>query len=117
MYIISSLSNKNYFEVDNNNLILSNLYKEFQIINIELNTYILLYKSFSQLLGIDNNNNITLYNKLEGNNFIKILWNLIKIENSQFLILNKYNHKFLKANDTSIQFSYNFSFNINNKKK
>ena len=117
VYIINSLSNKNYLEVDNNNLILSNLYREFHIINIKLNTYILLYRSLSKILGIDNNNNFTLYNKLEGNNFIKILWNLIKIENNQYLIQNKYNHKFLMTNDTSIQFSYNFSFNINSKNK
>jgi hypothetical protein len=54
-------------------------------------------------LGINERENIILYNKLEVLTIDKIIWKIIRIKKNYFLIKNIYNNKYLEVNNNRLQ--------------
>ena len=70
-------------------------------------------------MGINEESQIIFYNKKENPKKLKIYWNIYEINKNQFIIKNKYNNKFIEANNTNLKFSNEISFlekNIGNNK-
>ena len=85
VYRISCLSNNFYLKFKKNELLLLNEFSYFRLIVIELNSYQieLVYKN--KKLGIDDFNNIKLYNEKEITNINKVIWEIIKINDNQYI--------------------------------
>ena len=114
IYRISSLSNGFYFTIYNNELILSNIQNNFRLIPIESNQYYIELRYLNKKLGINENNNIILYNNKENINNKKLIWYLIKINKNEYLIQNKFNQKFIEADNFKLKCSNNYYFFNNN---
>ncbi len=76
---ISFSSNKKNFLILKNNLILSKHFTLFNIIPLKTKFYLLEYRNV-YLLGIDKNDNLTIYLKNKNKNCEKCIWNLILIK-------------------------------------
>ena len=104
----SSCSNKLYFSIKNNILGLSYLQTNFRIISNNSNSYRLITRGRSKIIGINNKNDIYLYNtNTTIINETQILWNLIKVKGNQYLIQNKFNRKYLEEYKNNLNFTSN----------
>jgi len=110
-FIIKLINDKSkYFKFENNKLIISDKIYEFEIYKYYLKGYIIKYKSENKLFGLDkeDKNNFHLYDKkviIDKNFDIKLLlWNLININEYDYLIENNYNNKFIKLNESNLVF-------------
>jgi hypothetical protein len=104
--IFNLLNNKHYIGINNNDDILFlNKNSYFRLIEIESNSNNCLIesKNKNKLLGIDERGHIILYSKLEILVMEKIIWKIIKIKKSNFLIKNIYNNKYLEVNNNRLQ--------------
>ena len=91
--IFSSLNNKHYLGINNNdNILFLNKNSYFRLIEIKSNSnnYLIESKNKNKLLGINEKGNIILYNKLEVLITKKIIWKIIKYKKNYFLIKNIY---------------------------
>ena len=78
--IFSSLNNKHYLGINNNdNILFLNKNSYFRLIEIKSNSnnYLIESKNKNKLLGINEKGNIILYNKLEVLITKKIIWKII----------------------------------------
>ena len=104
--IFSSLNNKHYLGINNNdNILFLNKNSYFRLIEIKSNSnnYLIESKNKNKLLGINEKGNIILYNKLEVLTTKKIIWKIIKYKKNYFLIKNIYNNKYLDVNNNRLQ--------------
>ena len=107
VYIIkNSLMNELYFSVENNTLLLSKIKSDFKIIPKGRNKYLMISKILDKKIGIDEFDNIMLYDNND-TNITKIYWNFIKINLNQYLIQNIHNQKYLMINNSTILFCNN----------
>ena len=116
IYRILSLSNNLFFKHNNNNIILSLNQQQFHIVNNIFNDYFIITRREKKLMGIDDRNRITFYDKNLSIDYIKISWKLIKIYENKFLIKNIYNKKYIEENNNLLQCINipNFSLKNNN---
>ena len=122
-FTINSLyENSLYFGVEGQKFILANIKREFDIIKVYQNGYILISRVLNKTLGVDKNNknNIIFYSKKIFNdksiNPELIIWNLFNIKDNEYLIENQFNNKFIKINGSSFIFDDEFSNNnVSNK--
>ena len=105
VYIIKSLSKNLNFLVKKNKLLLSDKQSPFLFIRKKLNVYCIETRKLRKRLGVDNNNNIILYNRKENNIKNEFYWNIIKVKNNQYMIQNKYSKNFIEINNSFIQCS------------
>ena len=104
IYIIKSLSNNYYFFLDGHTLILSKKQTNFRVISISSNLYYLEIKHSRKKIGVNDNNKIIKYNyedKKKYNN--KMVWNITKINEDEYLIKNNYNKKYIEIKDLFVQ--------------
>ena len=104
--IISSLNN-NYLKYKKFSLKLMNDHTNFRLVLLKSKEYFIEAIFNNKRLGVDNKDNIKLFNPLEENKE-KTIWNIIKFDENHFLILNKYNRKFLEAKNDEIICKHNF---------
>jgi hypothetical protein len=115
VYLISSCSNKLYFSIKNNILGLSYLQTNFRIISNNSNSYRLITRGRSKIIGINNKNDIYLYNtNTTIINETQILWNLIKVKGNHYLIQNKFNRKYLEEYKNNLNFTSNIDIYLDN---
>ena len=115
IYLIKNTEVNLYFYIQNNRLILANRQKNFRLELISSNLYIIKSRIKNQRIGVDENNNIIIYNKKKNiKNLDKIYWNIIQINNSEFLIQNKYNKKYIESINNKLQLSNKIIYNLNN---
>ena len=114
IYRISSTSSKQYFTIRNNHLLLSDQpISYFRLIYIKYNLYYIELRNNFRKLGVDNINNILIYDK-KGNYYNeKLIWNIIKINSYEYLIQNKFNKKFIEINNNIIICKNSYSYNFN----
>ena len=118
VYIINSLLNNNYFSFEKNKLKLSKIQSNFKIIEAKPNIYCIESINYKDRIGVDEKNEIFIMNKNEIDNINKIYWNLIKINENQYLIKNIFNNKYIMAENNILQCSdmnqkkKNFIFNL-----
>lgn len=114
IYQIYNLLNNKYLGIDiNYNVLFLDkcplfLYKNpyFRFFEIQPNSsyYLIESKTKNIFLGVDEKDNIILYNKKEILFDIgKITWKLIRIKNNFFFIKNNYNNKFLEASNIKLE--------------
>ena len=103
IYRISSLSNNLYLKVKNDKIILLNIHSNFKFIFIKSNEYYIESIINKNFLGIDDTNKIKLYKDIQNLNKSKLIWILKKIKKNYYLIQNKFNLKFLEANNNYLQ--------------
>ena len=114
IFQIYNLLNNNYLGIDNNDNVLfldKNplfLYKNpyFRLFEIEPNTnyYLIESKTKKKFLGVDEQNNILIYNnKKNGFNIRKIIWKIIRIKKNIFFVKNNYNNKYLEASNIRLE--------------
>ena len=113
IFLISLIYDNYYFLKKKSTIILSYDKSHFKIIQKKRNTYLITVKSCNLTMGIDKSNKITLYDKKDKS--LGIYWNLIKINNIEYMIQNKLNLKFIKINNREIILSTN-NKNKNNTK-
>ena len=109
IYKISSFINGLYFSFDKYRLILSNKIRFFHIIKVRTNTYYIKSRLLNMFIGINEENNIILYNKTQTMEQTKLQWNIILINDNQFIIENKFNNKFIQINNTLIKCTNNLT--------
>ena len=97
IYIISNSDRNLYFSIEYNILILSNIKKYFRVILARPNSYLIESRDKKKIIGVDEKDNIKIYNKIDNINKNKIYWNIIKIRNMEFLLQNQFNNKFLET--------------------
>lgn len=118
VYKISSLFNNFYLKFKKDDLKLLSEHSNFRIVPIKLNEYFIEAIFNNKRLGIDKNNKIKLYNKIENSNIDKTIWNIIKIRENQFFIYNKHSVNLLEAKNDKVicEKKYNSEIitNINN---
>lgn len=95
------------------------LYKNpyFRLFEIRPNSsyYLIKSKNKNLILGVDEKDNILLYNKKEiFFDIKKIIWKLIRIKNNYFFIKNNYNNKFLEANNIKLECLHEAIFSTEN---
>ena len=105
IYRIFSKSNNFYFTIKNDKLILSDKQSNFRFVPNINNTYYIEYKTTNKRLGITENDKFKLYNKKKEINNTRMIWNIIKIFNNEYLIRNNFNKKYIYAYDCILQFS------------
>ena len=114
IFQIYNLLNNNYLGIDNNDNVLfldKNplfLYKNpyFRLFEIEPNTnyYLIESKTKKKFLGVDEQNNILMYNNKKNSfNIRKIIWKIIRFKNKFFFIKNNYNNKYLEASNIRLK--------------
>ena len=102
VYRISSLSNNFYLKLKKNELLLLNEFSYFRLILIELKSYYIELVYNNKKLGIDDFNKIKLYNEKEITIINKVIWDITKINDNQYLIQNKFTRKCLQVNNYKI---------------
>ena len=118
VYTIRSLISKLYFDIKNQYLILSNKQRQFYIILNNSNCYSIETKREKLILGVNDEEQITIFNKKDIINSNKILWNIFKLNEVEYLIQNKFNSKFIEENNGILKFlNYNPFFGIDLNKK
>ena len=98
-------------------MILSKILNQIRILKIKPRTYII-YFNQSKRIGIDSNNKIKIYNEDKNINNKTLYWNIIKIDDNQYLIKNKYNHEYMVVYKDTIKLKKNlnaYSKNIEKK--
>ena len=90
-YEINSRLNNLYLSVKNKELIFSNIKFSFYIIPITNISYFIQFKR--QNLGINDNNNLIIYNNIENIEIKKYSWNINCIRRNLYFIQNLYNNK------------------------
>ena len=111
IYIISNSDRDLYFSIEYNILILSNIKKYFRVILARPNSYMIESRDKKKIIGVDEKDNIKIYNKIDNINKDKIYWNIIKIRNMEFLLQNQFNNKFLETKYNKLKCSKKFTFN------
>ena len=101
VYRIDSKDNNYSLKMEKNNLqfVNSKEGKEelFRITPIKDNTYFIIYRPSSKYLGINNKEEIELYNKDDNNDITeKIKWNFINVNNDVYILQNCYNKKYME---------------------
>ena len=105
VYKIISYSNKKYFKIYKNNLILNDKSSYFQILKEDYNSYYIILSIFrKKRIGINEKNQIIPYNINENIDKKKITWNLIEIYENFYIIENNFNHEILQENNNLIRF-------------
>ena len=102
VYKITSIVNNQNLKLKKNYLKLQNEYSYFRIIILKSNEYFIETIINNKRLGIDKKDHLKLYNQIEKESIEYIIWNIIKINDNQFLIQNKYNQKLLEAQNYKI---------------
>ena len=69
----------------------------------------------SKIIGIDNKNEICVYDKKEKFNVSQILWNFIKLKRNQYLIQSNFNQNFLEEFQNNLVLIKNHEIYIKNK--
>ena len=97
IYVINIISNKLYLSIEKNKLVMRNKKIHFRLILIKSNIYYIEIRGTKRRIGVDNNNNLKLYNTK--NNIIrnKLFWKIIRISDMEFFIQNKFNLHKLKG--------------------
>ena len=103
VYRIRSLSNNLNFLVENNKLLLSDKQSPFLFIRKQSNIYYIETRRLRKRLGVDNYNNLILYNRKENNKKDELIWNIIKVKNNQYMIQNIYSGNFIEVNNSFLQ--------------
>ena len=96
VFVISSYSNKLYFTIKNDVLEFSSIQTNFKLISKNSNSYYLVSRGRSKIIGIDNKNEIHVYDRKDNLNESQILWNLIKIKKNKYLIQSNFNQNYLE---------------------
>ena len=122
VYLINSIMNNNrlFGNIDNISFKPANISNEFnqyyfRIKQITINLFIIESITLNKQLISENNNHLKLIDnniKSKNNN---IYWNIIKINNEEYLIQNNRTKKYLENNNNSAQCSKDISFYLNNK--
>lgn len=102
VYKISCWSNNLYLKIKKEVLKILPEHSIFRIVLIKSNEYFIEAMFNNKRLGVNKNNNIKLYNKIENENIDKTIWNIIKIKENQFLIYNKYNLNLIEAKNNKV---------------
>ena len=102
VYIINSLLNNKYFSFKKKKLKLSKIQSNFKIIEAKPNIYCIESIKYKDSIGVNEKNGIFIMNKNEIDNINKIYWNLIKINENQYLIKNIFNNKYIMAKNNVI---------------
>ena len=102
VYKITSMLNNHNLKIKNNCLKLLNEYSYFRIIILKSNEYFIELIMNNKRLGVDKKDHIKLYNPIEKENIEYMIWNIIKINENQFLIQNKYNQKLIEAKNYKV---------------
>ena len=114
-YEINSHLNNFYLSLKNKKLIFSNIKFSFNIIPKTKYSYII--QNRNQKLGIDDNNNIIIYDDIENIEIAKYYWNIYNIKRNLYFIQNSHNNKLIEVSDNYIKISNNnINNNINDKK-
>ena len=109
-YEIKSHLNKHYVSAKNKKkIIISNINFSFHITPISKLLYII--KSGSKKLGIDDYDNIILYNNTKNIEIRKYIWKIYNFKRNMFYIQNIYNSKLLEVDDNNIIISNNIIYN------
>ena len=117
-HYINSCSNKLYFTIKNDILEFSSTQTNFMLIPNKLNSYYLISRGRSKIIGVDNKNKIFLFDKNKKFNDSQTLWNLIKIKRNRYLIQSNYNRKYLEEYKNNLVFGNNEEiYIINNDNK
>ena len=113
-YEINSYLKNLYLSVKNEELIFSNIKKySFHIIPIINISYFIQIRGKN--LGINDNNNLIIYNNIENIEIRKYSWNIYNIKRNLYFIKNLYNKKLLEISNDYIKISNNSIYN-NDKK-
>ena len=117
-HYISSCSNKLYFSIKNDILEFSSIQANFRLVSKNSNSYSFTSRGRDKIIGIDNKNEIFLFNKNQKFNESQILWNLIKIKRNRYLIQSNFNQKYLEEYKNNLVLANNEEINaINNNNK
>ena len=125
VYRIDSLKNGLSLSIENNQLLLSNKKEgkeeHFRIrpSNSNSNLYYIQSSLFNLFLGVNDKDEIILYNKNDTEIVNEIYWNIIKINKKEFLIQNNYTKKFIEYDNYILKCSDDLTelINIDNIKK
>ncbi len=98
IYVIKYINNNIYFTIEKNILKLSNKQTNFRLISIKSNLYYIETKHKKKKLGVNNNNNIIIYNNKKINKN-KIIWNITKFGENEYIIQNQFNYKLIEIID------------------
>ena len=99
IYVIKYLNNNFYFTIEKNILKLSNKQTNFRLISIKSNLYYIETKHKKKKLGVNNNNNIIIYNNNKKINKNKIIWNITKFGENEYIIQNQFKYKLIEIID------------------
>ena len=117
IYRIGDIKNNIYFEIKNNDLILSKKQSNFRFILIQSNSYYIKSRANNKILGINKNNKITIKKINEQILDTKNIWNLYRIYKNNFLIQNKFSENFIEIKGKKLQCNKNIFFSLKNLNK
>ena len=117
VYRIKSLENNLYFSLINNMIVLSNRQINFIFIGANKNYYYIKIYRKNEIVGINENNEIIVYKKYGNTQNLKVVWNILEYNKNEYLLQNLFNKKFIEVNNDKLQFSDINSFYINDFKK
>ena len=110
-FTINSLyKKKKYFSFEDDKFLLGDIKREFDIMKIDHDGYLLRSRALDKIIGINKNNteNIIFYKRNEVENVdmdSKLFsWNLIELNQSEYLMENQYNKKFILIKDSFYEF-------------
>ena len=108
-----------FFSAENGTVLLTDVHRQFDINEMESeepNIYIIYSRRMKKVMGVNEANEIVLYDKDDKENKKKILWKITRVKNTlnYYLIKNLFNHKYLICKDKFLKFSNKFGFNSNN---
>lgn len=101
IYKINFILNNSFFWVNKDELILSDKCSYFNIIKIELNSYLIINRKNKKILSINKKDEIKLYDKKDIIDQYKIIWNIFKINECQYIIQNRFNKKFIGVSNNN----------------
>ena len=113
VYRIKSLENNLYFSLINNMIVLSNRQINFIFIGANKNYYYIKIYRKNEIVGINENNEIIVYKKYGNTQNLKVVWNILEYNKNEYLLQNLFNKKFIEVNNDKLQFSDINSFYIN----
>jgi len=106
-----SASDKNYLYLSP----LKYLNNHFRIYRSESKPYYFIeLKSTNQKVGVDINNNVNLFNSTENISLARVKWSIIKLNDEQYLIQNKYTRNYLQKSYKQVICKYDY-YNFTNK--
>ena len=106
VFFIKSYSTNNYIKIKDNKII---SYPKnpsyFHIIKYNFDSYYIYFPFYNnKILGVDENDKIILYEKINNININKIIWKIIEKNKNIYIIQNIFNNKFLIENQNVIKF-------------